>query len=147
MCNPWTGYVQFLPEQFTLPTFYRDGELEILQGTSLKPALETKLDALEREFEQLRELTINIPWCKVNWWDGEVGKLTFHDWKTVDAMYRSRALELPGPKHVMMPCVDMANHASGTETAALYEIDVHGNVVLQLREGQSLKEGDEITIS
>lgn len=136
-----------MPESFTLPTFYHDAELEILHGTSLKPALEAKLDALEREYEQLRELTADIPWCRAHWWDGESGKLTFRDWKTVDAMYRSRALELPGAGHVMVPCVDMANHASGTETAALYETDMDGNVVLQLRDRQSLKEGDEVTIS
>ncbi|WEW56812.1 hypothetical protein PRK78_002267 [Emydomyces testavorans] len=145
--NPWTGYIQFLPESYTLPTFYTDGELEILHGTSLKPALDMKLDSLEREFEQLRQLTADIPWCRTNWWDGETGKLTFHDWKIVDAMYRSRALDVPGMGHAMVPCVDMANHASGNETAALYEIDSNRNVLLQLRSGQTLEEGDEVTIT
>ncbi|EEP79720.1 conserved hypothetical protein [Uncinocarpus reesii 1704] len=145
--SAWTGYIQFLPKSYPLPTFYTDGELEILQGTSLKPALESKLDSLEREFEQLRQFTADIPWCKENWWDGETGQLTFHDWKTVDAMYRSRALDIPEIGHAMVPCVDMANHASGDETNAIYEVDGNGNVVLQLRYGRSLGEGDEVTIT
>ncbi|EFW21028.1 hypothetical protein D8B26_002704 [Coccidioides posadasii str. Silveira] len=147
LCNPWTGYVQFLPESYTLPTFYTDGEFEILQGTSLKPALEAKLDSLEREFEQLRESTKDIAWCKTNWWHGETGKLTFYDWKIVDSMYRSRALEVPGIGHAMVPCVDMANHASGEDTNAMYDVDGNGNVVLQLHYGQRLEEGDEVTIT
>jgi hypothetical protein len=65
----------------------------------------------------------------------------------VDAMYRSRALDLPGSGHVMVPCVDMANHASGEETTALYETDEKRNAVLQLRWGKKLYPGEEITIT
>ncbi|KAI1967154.1 hypothetical protein LOZ58_000653 [Ophidiomyces ophidiicola] len=147
LSNPWTGYLQFLPEVYPLPTFYSDGELEILRATSLQAALEAKLGSLEREFEQLRQWTGDIPWCRANWWDGESGKLTFHDWKVVDAMYRSRALDLPEYGHAMVPCLDMANHASGAETRALYEMDEERNIVLQVRYGQSLRAGDEVTIT
>lgn len=69
------------------------------------------------------------------------------DWVLVDAMYRSRALDLPGTGESMVPCVDMANHASGDETVALYETDEDGNALLLLREGKSLKAGDEVTIT
>jgi hypothetical protein len=81
------------------------------------------------------------------WWDEETGKLTFEDWKQVDAMYRSRALDLPGTGHAMVPCVDMANHASGDEVVALYETDKKGNAVLQLRWGKRISPGDEVTIT
>jgi hypothetical protein len=47
----------------------------------------------------------------------------------------------------MMPCVDMANHASGDATAALYETDNDGNGLLLLREGRDVIEGGEITIT
>jgi hypothetical protein len=81
------------------------------------------------------------------WWEVETGRLTFDDWKQVDAMYRSRALDLPGTGHAMVPCVDMANHASGDATMALYETDEEGNAVLQLRWGKTLHPGDEVTIT
>jgi hypothetical protein len=73
--------------------------------------------------------------------------ITFEDWMLVDAMYRSRALEFPGAGDSMMPCVDMANHASGEATAALYETDEDGNGLLLLREGKTIAQGEEITIT
>jgi hypothetical protein len=84
------------------------------------------------------------------WWNDseeETGKLTFEDWKQVDAMYRSRALDLPSTGHAMVPCVDMANHASGDAAVALYETDKKGNAVLQLRWGKRMYPGDEVTIT
>ena len=62
-------------------------------------------------------------------------------------MYRSRALEFPGIGDAMVPCIDMANHASGDATVALYETDEHGNGLLLLREGKELHKGEEITIT
>jgi hypothetical protein len=106
-----------------------------------------KLSALEAEFERLRDATQSIAWCEREWWDEETGKLTLEDWRIVDAMYRSRALDLPGSGHVMVPCVDMANHASGEETVALYETDEERNAVLQLRWGKKLRQGEEVTIT
>jgi hypothetical protein len=47
----------------------------------------------------------------------------------------------------MVPCVDMANHASGEETVALYETDEERNAVLQLRWGKKLRQGEEVTIT
>lgn len=47
----------------------------------------------------------------------------------------------------MVPVLDMANHAAGEETVALYETDMEGNAVLQLREGKTVKAGEEITIT
>lgn len=62
-------------------------------------------------------------------------------------MYRSRALEFPGIGDAMVPCVDMANHAAGTNTKALYETDSAGNAVLLLRDGVSVAKGEEVTIT
>lgn len=145
--NPWSEYIKFLPASVPLPTFYTDEERELLHGTSLKAAVDAKISSLEREFENLRKCTEGIPWCNRDWWDEETGKLRFDDWKQVDAMYRSRALDLPGTGHAMVPCVDMANHASGDATVALYETDGDGNAVLQLRYGKKLQAGDEVTIT
>lgn len=64
-----------------------------------------------------------------------------------DAMYRSRALEFPGVGDAMVPCIDMANHASGDATAALYETDEDGNAILLLRDGKVINNGGEISIT
>lgn len=147
VANPLTDYVAFLPKDFPLPTFYSEEELELLQGTSLADAVEQKLRSLQNEFDLLRTATQEIPWCRKHWWDEETGHLTFDDWKQVDAMFRSRALELPGTGHAMVPCLDMANHAPGDDTIAIYETDESQNAVLQLRPDKRLNQGDEITIT
>jgi hypothetical protein len=104
---------------------------------------------LEKEYALLRERTEEISWCQRDWWDEETGCLSFDDWKHVDAVYRSRALDLPGTGHAMVPCVDMANHASGDPTMALYDTDREGNGILGLREGKekSVVAGTEVTIT
>ncbi|KAL8827755.1 MAG: hypothetical protein Q9170_006888, partial [Blastenia crenularia] len=145
--NPLTQYVKFLPPEVPLPTFWSDEERDLLVGTSLKAAVDSKLKSLDREFSQLRESTTSIEWCQKYWWNACTGILTFGDWKQVDAMYRSRALDLPGTGHAMVPCIDMANHASGDDTVALYETDADGNAVLVIREGKALKVADEMTIT
>ncbi|KAI5305430.1 hypothetical protein KEM56_004467 [Ascosphaera pollenicola] len=142
----WTDYLRFLPASFTLPTTYRFEERELIQGTSLELALFTKLETIEWEFSKLMSSTANIEWCDRLWW-GSTGHAMLDDWVLVDAIFRSRALDLPGTGHSMVPCVDMANHASGDETVALYESDEDGNALLLLREGKSVKDGEEITIT
>jgi hypothetical protein len=131
LLNPLTEYIKFLPDEL-LPTFWSEEEQDLLEGTTLKPAVRAKLNSLLREFETVRTATASIDWCAKYWWD---------------AMYRSRALEFPGAGDCMMPCVDMANHASGDATAALYETDEDGNGLLLLREGKTIAEGEEITIT
>ncbi|KAJ9351864.1 hypothetical protein C8Q69DRAFT_267476 [Paecilomyces variotii] len=145
--NPWSEYIKFLPASVPLPTFYTEEEHELLYGTSLKAAVDAKISSLEKEFDLLRESTQSIAWCERVWWGVETGKLTLDDWKQVDAMYRSRALDLPGTGHAMVPCIDMANHSSGDATVALYETDSEGNAVLQLRWGKKLRPRDEVTIT
>ncbi|CAN9185457.1 unnamed protein product [Alternaria sp. RS040] len=144
--NPLTEYIKFLPDEL-LPTFWTEEERELLVGTTLKPAVSAKLNGLLREFEKLRTATESISWCKKYWWDEDNGMLDFDDWMRVDAMYRSRALEFPGTGDCMVPCVDMANHASGDATAALYETDGNGNGLLLLREGKHVEPGEEVTIT
>ena len=145
--NPFSEYVKFLPASVPLPTFWTESEREMVAGTSLEAALIAKLDSLNREFALLKERTSSIDWCQNCWWDADSGILTFHDWKTVDAIYRSRALDLPGTGHSMVPCIDMANHASGDSTNSLYETNSDGNAILLLREGKVLTSTDEVTIT
>lgn len=146
LLNPLTEYIKFLPDEL-LPTFWTEEERELLEGTTLEPAVRAKLNSLLREFEHVRSATASIQWCAKSWWDEDEGIVNFEDWMLVDAMYRSRALEFPGTGDCMMPCVDMANHASGDTTAALYETDKDGNGLLLLRDGKTIAEGGEITIT
>ncbi|GAB1201796.1 hypothetical protein APSETT445_000388 [Aspergillus pseudonomiae] len=145
--NPWTEYIWYLPSSITLPTFYTVEERELLQGTSLKLAVDAKIASLENEFELLRQSTESISWCRKHWWDEDTGKFTLDDWKYVDAMYRSRMVDLPSSGHAMVPCIDMANHASEDIVKALYDEDTEGNAVLQLRSGRKLHADEEVTIS
>ncbi|KAH0171112.1 SET domain-containing protein, partial [Aureobasidium melanogenum] len=144
--GPFTEYVKYLPMEM-LPTFWSPAECDLLTGTTLGPALNAKLKSLNREFEQLRNATSNIPWCAEQWWDEVDGIIEFDDWLQVDAFYRSRALEYPGVGDCMVPCIDMANHSSGTGTAAIYEVDNQGNAVLLLRDGKNIQQDGEITIT
>lgn len=146
--NPFTKYLKFLPSSFTLPTFWNAAERELIAGTSLEPALHAKLKSLDREFATLREVTATVEWCQDHWWSADTAQgLSFDDWRLVDAMYRSRALDLPGTGHAMVPCIDMANHASGDDTSALYDTDSNGNATLVLREGKCIEPGEEATIT
>ena len=147
MLNPFSEYFRYVPEQTSLPIFWTDIERSLLTGTSLEAAVSTKLSSLDREFTLLHEKTASIDWCKQYWWDAETGLLGFDDWKQVDALYRSRALDLPGTGHAVVPCVDMANHASGELTTALYDTDGDGNGILYLRNGNKICPGDEVTIT
>ena len=143
----FSQYVKFLPSKFPLPTFWDDSERNLIKGTSLENALASKLSSLDREFDLVREKTFPIVWCQRHWWDNVSGIVSFEDWKTVDAMYRSRALDLPGTGHATVPFIDMANHASGEATTALYETDPNGNALLILRDGKTINHLDEITIT
>jgi hypothetical protein len=141
-------YISFLPNEL-LPTFWTSDEVELLRGTSIHAALSAKQKSLAREFSHLCDATQDVRWCQDIWWDSESEKynLCLDDCKTVDAMYRSRALEFPGIGDSMVPCIDMENHAAGAATIALYESDGAGNAVLLLRDSVNVKKGEEITIT
>ncbi|KAL4977340.1 hypothetical protein BDW66DRAFT_165836 [Aspergillus desertorum] len=143
--NAWSEYVKFLPSSVPLPTTWTMEELELLRGTSLRLAYEAKIISLEKEFDHLRKTTEAIEWCRDLWWDE--GTVTFEDWKYLDAVFRSRMVDLPGYGQAMVPCIDMANHASESTVNALYEKDNDGNAILQLRFGKDLRLDEEVTIS
>lgn len=139
--------MRFLPLEIPLPTFWSAAERALFVGTTLEAAIEAKSKSLYREFTMIQKATASIDWCKRHWWDADTGQLSIDDWTRVDAIYRSRALDLPGTGHAVVPCADMANHASGDDTTALYDTDRDGNAILVLRNGKSLEKGDEVTIT
>lgn len=109
---------------------------------SLDQAVTAKLQALSTEFDAFRSATEDIDWCRKYWWDDET--LTLEDWKCADAWFRSRVLELPSIGAAMMPIMDFANHSAAAN--AYYDKDSRGDIVLLLRDGLALKEGEEVTI-
>ncbi|KAK7744628.1 hypothetical protein SLS53_003514 [Cytospora paraplurivora] len=115
----------------------------LLQGTSLETALNAKMLALVHEFDELREKSSDIAFWNVAFWDSGLVHLT--DWYLVDAWYRSRVLELPRSGPSLVPCIDMANHSK--DANAYYEENSRDEVLLLLRPGSDVKEGDEVTIS
>lgn len=125
-----------------LPTFWSPQELEVLVGTTLLPAVTAKAKSLQREYDLLCDSAKHTRWYQM-----VQQYLTLDDWLQVDAMYRSRALDFPGIGHCTVPCIDLANHAAGDETIAVYEKDTSSNAVLLLREGKRVLGNDEITIT
>lgn len=76
-----------------MPTEWTEDERLLLRGTSLEAAVNAKVSALDVEFEAMREASSDIPcWHQLLW---EHGTVSFQDWIRLDALYRSRCLELP----------------------------------------------------
>lgn len=135
------SYVKSLPIEL-LPTFWTQSELQLLTGTTLAAAISAKLKSVHREYDLLCESA-----GRTRWYQAVQNHLDFDDWLQVDSMYRSRALDFPGIGHCMVPCIDIANHASGEATIAVYERDTDGNAVLLLRDEKQVGESDEVTIT
>lgn len=126
-----------------MPTLWTEDERILLRGTSLEPAVNAKISALDAEFALIREKSSDIPcWNELLW---ESDSIHFTDWIRLDALYRSRCLELPKLGESMVPCVDMINHSA--RPSAYYEENSQDEVILLLKPGTSIAEGEEITIS
>ncbi|KAJ8062483.1 hypothetical protein OCU04_009014 [Sclerotinia nivalis] len=145
--NPWSEYVRFLPEKVPLPTMWNDEERMLLRGTSLENSVINKMVILSREFEDLREKTIQISWCHSCWWEegGPFQPLLLSDWVRLDAWYRSRSLVLGNAGDVMVPVLDMANHS--LQHTAFWRQASNGNAILVLEQGIQLDAGSEVTIN
>ncbi|CAD6442552.1 697b3389-712a-416d-8197-86d2031d49ae [Sclerotinia trifoliorum] len=145
--NPWSDYVRFLPQKVPLPTMWNDEERMLLTGTSLEDSVISKMVVLSREFGDLREKTIQIPWCHSCWWEdgGPFQPLLLSDWVRLDALYRSRSLVLGNAGDVMVPVLDMANHSF--QHTAFWRQASNGNAVLVLEQGIQLDAGSEVTIN
>lgn len=146
--SPFTDQFCSLPKVILLPTFFSHEERELLIGTSLQEALDSKLSSLEKEFDLLRKRTQSIEWCRKAWWDEATGQLTFQDWLLADAIYRSRAIELPRDVgDGMVPILDMANHAGDDRYNARFDVGDDGNVLLLVRDGREIAPDEEVTIA
>ena len=122
--GPWSGYIQYIATETSLPTFWTEEERGEMWGTSLGRHCAAKMVALRREFESLVGGMGGLWWGDV-WRDGG---LEFGDWVAVDGMWRSRAMELAAPaggdggvgvgiggsEECLVPVVDMANHSGET---------------------------------
>jgi hypothetical protein len=131
-----------LPSTAPIPTLWSDEEKILLSGTSLESAVSAKLAALNAEFEALQEVSSKISRWNEMFWTGDVG---FSDWVLLDALYRSRCLELPRSGISMVPCIDMVNHS--TLPTAYYDENSNHEVNLLVRPDVELAMGDEVTIT
>ncbi|KAK4139859.1 uncharacterized protein C8A04DRAFT_40383 [Dichotomopilus funicola] len=151
--NPWTEYIKFLPETVLVPTLWTENERLLLRGTSLEAALDAKISSLDAELGLVQAKSAHIvAWNDLLWHGVVRGKevedpspVEFTDWIRLDALYRSRCLELPRSGESMVPCIDMLNHAA--EPSAYYEENAQDEVVLLPRPGVAVAQGSEITIS
>ncbi|KAH6649935.1 hypothetical protein F5144DRAFT_27502 [Chaetomium tenue] len=144
LSNPWTEYLKFLPETVLVPTLWTEEERLLLRGTSLEAAVNAKISALDAEFDLVREKSSDIiAWNDMLWMEGV--PVSFTDWIRLDALYRSRCLELPRSGESMVPCIDMINHAA--TPSAYYDENTKDEVVLLPRPGVGISKDDEITIS
>ncbi|RSL94464.1 hypothetical protein CDV31_014287 [Fusarium ambrosium] len=141
--TPWTEYLKFLPRHVPVPTMWSEVERALLQGTSLEAALEAKLAALNNEFDELREKSSGLVFWNSLFWEKETA--TIQDWILIDALYRSRCLELPRAGDAMVPGLDMANHSH--DPTAYYEEDDKDDIMLLLRPGVEVTGGEEVSIS
>ncbi|KAL2142234.1 hypothetical protein VTI28DRAFT_1432 [Corynascus sepedonium] len=146
--NPWTEYVKFLPGTVLVPTLWTEDERLLLRGTSLEAAVDAKISALDAELGLVRERSSDLAgWNDLFWGVEAASAVSFMDWIRLDALYRSRCLELPRSGESMVPCIDMINHSGGAPSA-YYDEDARDEaVVLRLRPGAAVSCGDEITIS
>ncbi|KAI0134546.1 SET domain-containing protein [Xylariales sp. AK1849] len=140
--SPWTQYFSLLPAQVPVPTMWTESEVSHLRGTSLESAVAAKLSALTKEFDELRAKCDDIPF----WYDILCAEelVTIHDWVLLDALYRSRSLDLPRSGESMVPCLDLVNHSRAA--SAYFEEDQKDQVALLLRTGSAVLAGSEITI-
>lgn len=106
-------------------------------------ALDAKMLALAREFDELREQSAELDWWRSAFRDNNIVHLK--DWFLVDSWFRSRALELPRSGLSLVPCLDMANHHR--DANSYYEETMQGEVLLLRRPGVALQTGEEVTIN
>ena len=126
-----------------LPTQWNTDERKLLDGTSLRAAVNAKLSSLTSEFDLVYDKSCNMPFWYSTLWETEPRRV--QDWIMLDAWYRSRCLELPRSGVSMVPYLDMINH-SRTPTA-YYDETGKDDVVLLPRPGVSFAKHDEVTIS
>ena len=128
--GPFAEYVQYIQTETSLPTFWSGEDTDHFWGTSLERHHAAKMRSLATEFEQFKASCKDLHWAEI-WLGGEErGCLTFQDWLTVDAMWRSRAMDLSGEagddcRECLVPVMDMANHTP--DGIAAYELAVDGN--------------------
>ncbi|KAL2148765.1 hypothetical protein VTH82DRAFT_1912 [Thermothelomyces myriococcoides] len=144
--NPWTEYLKFLPETVLVPTLWTEEERLLLRGTSLETAVDAKISALDAELGLVREKSSDVAgWNDLLWGGEDDSAISFTGWIRLDALYRSRCLELPRSGESMVPCIDMINHSANP--SAYYDENAKNEVVLRLRPGTTISRGDEITIN
>src|ERR1700753_3419387 len=164
-------YLSFLPIP-NLPTLYSETELSLFDGTTLIPAVRSKIRKLQAEFGSLRKSTKDLDWLRQIWWDSttpppqleailaQLGVtkeenqdedsssdclIQLDDWLLLDAMFRSRAMEWPGEGDAMVPAVDFANHT--VPANAEYKVTSEGHGEIRINASMTINQNEEVLIS
>ena len=141
----FSEYIKFIADERSLPIFWTDEERQCLWATSLQKHVAAKLQSLKLEYESFCEASKDISW-KDQWW-GESGCLTMDDWKIVDAMWRSRAMDFDEYGLCLVPIMDMANHAMEDAANAMYWIEGPNKEAHLYLDGKDVIEpGEEVKI-
>ena len=141
----FSEYIKFVADERSLPTFWTDEERQCLWATSLQKHVAAKLRSLEREYETFCQASKDISW-RDQWW-GKSGCMTFNDWKIVDAMWRSRAMDFDEYGLCLVPIMDMSNHAMENAANAMYWIEgLNNEAHLYLDGKDQVTPGEEVTI-
>ena len=149
--SAFSEYVKFISDETSLPSSWTEEEQKCLWGTSLEKHHRAKFLGLRDEYRNFCEASKAVPWAE-QWW-GEHGCLTWDDWKLVDAMYRSRAMEFEIHGSCLVPVMDMVNHApEGKHIAGYKDKDFVNEARLYLEDSNlsspaRVEKGEEITIN
>ncbi|KAK3319101.1 hypothetical protein B0H66DRAFT_517615 [Apodospora peruviana] len=143
----WIEYMRIQQPDVPVPTMWSDAERALLKGTSLESATETEMELLRREFALIQAAAYQTG--ILNWRETLLNPsvITVRDWFWVDALFRSRAFDLPRSGDSLIPYLDLVNHSRLIDTAYWQQDKKSKSVSLLLRNNTSVDGGDEITIN
>ncbi|KAK6217622.1 hypothetical protein LQW54_003344 [Pestalotiopsis sp. IQ-011] len=133
--SPWTWYFDVLPPDVPVPTMWPGRYRHyLLRGTSLEAAVLAKKLALEKELDDVFFCVRDNPFWRALLLESDI--IQPKVWRYLDALYRSRSLELPKSGESMVPILDMVNHSANAN--AYFDETDDGEVRLLLRKGHSV---------
>lgn len=73
-------------------------------------------------------------------------EINFREWVHLDALVRSRSLEIPGLGTCLVPVIDLANHSSNANARYSYEGNEGSRITLVPTGDEPLIKGEEVRI-
>lgn len=131
--SSWRYYIDILPSLDTLKSthafFYKDEEMQLLEGTSLHKSIMERRSTIAK---QLKQLTTLVP---------SASNVSLDDWQWADMVFWTRVVSIKSqkqpkdedpskisPDYAMVPLLDFANHSLTPNLR--WELDDEGNFQL-----------------